>query len=102
MSTTRKKIKEKDKRKSEPFYELLTSTRCWFEHATKSETKSSPPIDILRINVDTCKKCLKFQMIPWNNLSNINIDHVKPISKFDVSNDEGLKEASIWKNTQPL
>ena len=36
------------------------------------------------------------------NWSNIEIDHVKPICMFDVSNDEELKEAFNWKNTQPL
>ena len=36
------------------------------------------------------------------NLSNIEIDHVKPICFFDVSKDEELKEAFSWKNTQAL
>ena len=35
------------------------------------------------------------------NWSNIEIDHVKAISLFDVSKDEELKEAFSWKNTQP-
>ena len=35
----------------------------------------------------------------WNN---IEIDHQKPISSFDVSKDNELKEAFNWKNTQPL
>ena len=36
------------------------------------------------------------------NWFNIQIDHVKPICLFDVSEDEELKEAFNWKNTQPL
>ena len=36
------------------------------------------------------------------NWSNIEIDHVKPICKFDLSEDKELKEAFNWKNTQPL
>ena len=32
----------------------------------------------------------------------IEIDHVKPIGLFDVSDDEQLKEAFNWRNTQPL
>ena len=35
----------------------------------------------------------------WNN---IEIDHVKPISSFDLSNKDELLEAFNWKNTQPL
>ena len=36
------------------------------------------------------------------NWSNIEIHHVKPICMFDVSDDEELKLAFTWKNTQPL
>ena len=36
------------------------------------------------------------------NWSNIHIDHVQPISSFDVSKDEELPEASNWKNTQQV
>ena len=35
----------------------------------------------------------------WNN---IHIDHVKPISPFDIAENEELKEAFNWKITQPL
>ena len=41
-------------------------------------------------------------MTPKMNWTNIQIDHVKRISLFDVSKDEELKEAFSWKNTQPL
>ena len=34
--------------------------------------------------------------------SNIHIDHVKPISLFNVVNEDELLEAFNWKNTQPL
>ena len=36
------------------------------------------------------------------NSSKIEIDHVKPICMFDVSDDEQIKIAFIWKYTQPL
>ena len=36
------------------------------------------------------------------NWSNIEIDDVKPIWMFDVSEDEELREAFNWKNTQSL
>ena len=41
-------------------------------------------------------------MTPEMNWDNIEIDHVKAICLFDISNDEELKEAFNWKNTQPL
>ena len=36
------------------------------------------------------------------NWSKIEIDHVKPICMFDISNDQALKLAFNCKNTQPL
>ena len=36
------------------------------------------------------------------NHLNIAIDHVKRIRSFDISDNEGLKEAFDWKNNQPL
>ena len=36
------------------------------------------------------------------NWSNIEIDQVKPLCLFNVSDNEELREAYTWKNTQPL
>ena len=41
-------------------------------------------------------------MTPEMNRSIIEIDHVRPITSFDISDDEQLKEAFNWRNTQPL
>ena len=41
-------------------------------------------------------------MTPEMNWSNIQIDHIKPISSFDVSKEDELLEAFNWRNTQPL
>ena len=34
--------------------------------------------------------------------TNMEFDHLKATCLFDVSKDEELREAFIWKNTQPL
>ena len=65
-------------------------------------TKQSSTRDILGIDDDLDRKWIEFQMTPEMNWSNIEIDHVKAICMFDVSEDEQLKEAFSWKNTQPL
>ena len=41
-------------------------------------------------------------MTPDMNWTNIEIDHVKPICMFDLSEDEELGDAFCWKNSQPL
>ena len=41
-------------------------------------------------------------MTPEMNWTKIEIDHVKSFCLFDIFNNEGLKEAFNWKNTQTL
>ena len=36
------------------------------------------------------------------NWKNIDTDHVKSISSFDISNNQELQQAFNWKNTQAL
>ena len=65
-------------------------------------TKQSSTKEILGIDVDTYRKWIEFQFTPEMNWENFEIDHVKPICKFDVTKDDELREAFNWKNTQPL
>ena len=65
-------------------------------------TKQSSTKEVLGIDVDLYKKWIEFQFTPEMNWENIEIDHVKPICKFDVTKDDELREAFNWKNTQPL
>ena len=99
----KQKIKYEKKRiNTDVNFRLIKNTRRRIHHALNGKTKSSSTRDILGIDIETYKKWIEFQMTPEMNWSNIEIDHVKPICMFDVSNDEQLKEAFSWKNTQPL
>ena len=48
------------------------------------------------------KKAIESQMTPAMIWENIDVDHVKTISSFYVSNDEELREALLWNITQTL
>ena len=64
--------------------------------------KQSSSRDIFKIDIETYRKWIEYQMTPERNWSNIEIDHVKAICLLDVSKDEELKEAFSSKKTQPL
>ena len=81
---------------------LIRETRKRIRQALQGKLKSYSTKDILGIDIDTYKKWLEFQFTPKKNRKNIEIDHVKPICMFSISNDEELGEAFSWKNTQPL
>ena len=93
---------EKKRRENDIGFRLIKNTRCRLYNALKGKTKSSSTIDILGIDIETYKKWLEYQFTSEMNWLNIEIDHVKPICMFDVSDDEQLKEAFSWKNTRPL
>ena len=64
--------------------------------------KQTSTKDILGIDINLYRKWIEWQMTPEMNWNNIEIDHVKPICMFDISNENELEEAFCWKNTQAL
>ena len=98
----RNKIYTNNRYKTDINFRLICKTRNRIYKSLKGMIKQSSSINILGIDVDTYRKWIEFQMTPEMNWSNIEVDHIKPICMFDVSNDELLKEAFSWKNTRPL
>ena len=81
------------------------NTNCRLIHNLRSrnykslngKSKSSSTKDMLGIDIDSFKKCIEYQFTPEMNWNYIEIDHVKPISLFDVSNNEESKDVFIGK-----
>ena len=69
------------------------NTKCRIYHALNGELKSSSSIDIIGRGIEIYRKWIEFQMTPNMNRKIIEIDHVKPISSFDVSKGEELTTA---------
>ena len=99
-----KYIKEymKNRTKTDVNFRLIRKRRRRILLALNGKSKSSSALDILGIDVETYRKWIEWQFTPEMNWRNIEIDHVKPICMFNVSEDEQLKEAFSWKNTRPL
>ena len=68
----------------------------------KGKFKSSSTKEIFGVDIETYRKWIEYDMTPEMNWSIIEIDHVKPTCMFDLSEDENLKGAFCWKNTQPF
>ena len=92
----------KNRRKTDVNFRLICNTRRRIHHALNGKSKSISTKEILGIDIETYKKWIEWQMAPDMTWDNIEIDHVKAICLFDISNDEQLKEAFNWRNTQPL
>ena len=88
--------------KTDVNFQLILNTRRRIHHALNGKLKSSSTLDFLGIDIETYKKWIEYQFTPEMNWTNIELDNIKPIRMFDASDDEQLKEAFSWKNTQPL
>ena len=99
-----KYIKEnmKNRTKTDVNFRLIRNTRRRIHHVLNGKSKSSSTKEIFGIDIETYPKWIEWQKTPEINWTNIEIDHVKAISLFDVSKNEELKESFSWKNTQPL
>ena len=91
-----------NRRKTDVNFRLICNTRRRIHHALIGKSKSISTKEILGIDIKTYKKWIEWQMTPDMTWDNIEIDHVKAICSFDISNDEQLEEAFDWRNTQPL
>ena len=74
--------------------------RCRSHHALEGNIKSSTTKKISRKGIGSFKKGEKFQITPEMNRKNIEIDHVKSISSFDVSESTELTKVFNWLNKQ--
>ena len=92
----------KNRIKTDVNFRLTLNTGRRIHHALNGKLKSSSTLDFLGIDIETYKKWIEYQFTPEMNWTNIELDHIKPICMFDASDDEQLKEAFSWKNTQPL
>ena len=81
-------------------YRLIKNRRRRVHRALEGKSKSSSTLDFLCIDIETYRKKIEFLMTPHMNWSKIEIDHVKPICMFGVSDDEVLKLAFNWKDTE--
>jgi len=90
-------------------YKLAISLRCRLGIALKKRYKSGSAVKDLGCSIEYLKKHLESQFLPgmsWNNWGNKerdwSIDHVKPLSKIDLTDREQFLMACHYTNLQPM
>ena len=97
--------KNKIKYHRNPLFRLKDNLRSRLRKALKNNCKSGSSIKDLGCSIEEFKKYLesKFQEgMSWENRRDWHIDHIKPLSFFDLSNREQFLEACHYTNLQPL
>jgi hypothetical protein len=93
-------------------FKLKKRIRTRLCSAIKNNWKSGSAIKDLGCSIEELKIYLENQFEPWMNWSNYgpfkkeyktwNIDHILPLSMFNLDNDTELKKACHFSNLRPL
>jgi hypothetical protein len=94
-----------------PISKIKYNLRKNLSSAIKRSQKSGSAVKSLGCSVENFKKQLeqKFynhpqtnEVMDWSNYGRWHIDHIKPLSKFDLSNKNEFDEVCHYTNLQPL
>ena len=100
------KQKRQQRKIVDPNYKLAYLLRARVSHAIRRSygPKSLTTIELLGCSIDDCRRYLESRFkegMTWNS-ANWHIDHIIPISSFDLTNIEDQKKAFHYTNLQPL
>lgn len=89
----------------DPQYRIAQTLRARLNGALKNKQKTGSAIKDLRCSVEFLMKHLESKFVDgmtWDNYGEWEIDHIIPVSQFDLSNREELLKACNYTNLQPL
>jgi hypothetical protein len=94
-------------RKKDPLFKLQNNLRIRLITAIKQGSKAGSAVKDLGCSIEELKQYLESKFQPgmsWDNWGRHgwHIDHIKPLSRFDLSNREEFLKACHYTNLQPL
>ena len=101
------KRRDKERRLSDPSYALRGKLRARIRIAIKKagSEKSTGTKELIGCSYAFLRKHLESQFrdgMAWDKPNSFHIDHIRPLSSFDLTDLEQLKIACHWTNLQPL
>jgi hypothetical protein len=112
QSKNKKKIRikqlkyEAERRKIDVQFKLAKNLRNRLQHALKRNKKVGSAVKDLGCTLGFLKRFLEKQFygnMTWDNYGTIwHIDHIIPLTKFDLTDRKQLLKAINYKNLQPL
>lgn len=95
----------KDKYHSDPLFKLATNLRKRMSKMITRNQKSGSAVKDLGCSIDEFKQYIESLFQPgmtWDNYGEWHLDHIFPLSKFDLSVSSEFKKACHYSNLQPL
>lgn len=104
-NTTKKKLL--DRKNVDPNFRLQHILRARVGHAIKRQygKKAFTTIELLGCTIEEARTHLEILFkdgMTWDNHGTWHIDHIHPLSKFDLTNPNEQKKAFHYTNLQPL
>lgn len=103
----KRRIRENAKRRTDPEFLIKKRTNCRIRKALRrvNAHKSTRTIDLIGCSYSFLKQHIESKFkdgMAWDKLNSFHIDHIRPLSSFDLTDPEQLKAAFHWSNLQPL
>lgn len=95
----------KIRRKNDPVYVLIRRERVRVYDALKGIRKSAKTETLLGCSYDFFRGYIEGKFVEnmaWDNIGEWHIDHIRPLSSFDLTDIEQQKQAFHYTNQQPL
>jgi len=97
--------RQNNRKKTDINYKLACNLRIRLNHAIKNNQKSGSAVRDLGCSIPKLKLYLESKFQPemtWDNWGLWHIDHIIPLSSFDLTKREELLKAVNYINLQPL
>lgn len=95
-----------DKRHTDPIYKFISNCRTRLVQAVRKENKKQSTIEYLGEDIDFIKEWIIFNFsdsMTWENQGSFwHIDHVIPVSRFNLETEDDVIRCFNWKNLSPL
>jgi hypothetical protein len=96
-----------DRRRADPNLNLAHILRARVGHAVKRQygVKAYTTVELLGCSIEEARRYLESKFEPWMNWNNHgewHIDHIIPVTHFDLTKPEEQKKAFHFTNLQPL
>ena len=95
---------QKERKANDINFKLANNLRNRLRKAllNQASSKNDTTEELLGISYSEFREYIEFLMCKEMNWLNIHLDHVRPLSSFDLKDIEQLREAAYYTNIQPL
>jgi hypothetical protein len=101
-----KKQYQRHRLEIDPHYRMIANLRSRLNNAFNGRNKSQPTKQLLGIDIGLFNNWIRFQLPDGYSVNdvgpNLHLDHVLPLSSFNLENSEEQKKACSWINIAPV